>query len=403
MENCTIYSHYMHFDEVLSTVKREIPKAEVTVEEVGSNKMIVAKVKGGLFSKNKVLKMSYRQRTRPSHELHAAECPVTKNLMGMVGFVMKIPTSHHEVRNQLVYKIRSINSELSFMAEPSIQPVFEEALREIVSDLDAIVFVKPNSFLNKSTGQYFANSSLDLILDQNGNSDIKELKVVVESSYADQPRASFTGRQVGRRERSVQTLSAHQIKISKNLPCVADELNVNLRSKEEVVDRLYALLTIAIKGEGIDQATINKFILDKNIKHFSPKENSLITQFSLNDSDKAYATWRYESYAALLWAAGLLDHLPFPSDICDVKKVVIMLRNQSRSDLETSIQLRSKEEILDQLDLHFRMNWACVDARIKSEKVSGNLNPSVVYERHFLLNWLTGYLGSDWDDVMTNT
>ncbi len=393
----------MRFEEVLSTVRREIPRGEISVDENGANRIIIAKVKGGLFAKDKTLKLSYRQRLRPSHELHGAECPLTKNLMGMVGFVMNIPTAHHEVRNQLVYKIRSINTEMSFMAEPKIISEFEGALREILCDLDGIAFVKPNSVLNKSTTQYFADSNLNLILDQNGKSDIQELKVVVDSKYADQPQASYTGKQVGRKERSIQTLSAHQIKINKNLPCVADDSIVNIRSKEEVLDRLYALLVIAVKGEGVDQATINKFILDKNIKHFSPKENSLITQFKLSDTDKAYATWRYESYTALLWAAGLLEHLPFPSEICDVKNVVTILRNPSRSEMESTIELRSKAEILDQLDLHYRMNWACVDARIKGEQVTGNLNPSVVYERHYLLNWLTGYLGSDWDDVMTNT
>jgi hypothetical protein len=27
----------------------------------------------------------------------------------------------------------------------------------------------------------------------------------------------------------------------------------------------------------------------------------------------------------------------------------------------------------------------------------------VVYERHYALNWLTGYMDQDWDDISTDT
>ncbi len=49
------------------------------------------------------------------------------------------------------------------------------------------------------------------------------------------------------------------------------------------------------------------------------------------------------------------------------------------------------------------MHWACVNARVKGEAVSGNLNSSIVYERHYALNWLTNYGGQEWDEVETNT
>jgi uncharacterized protein DUF4272 len=33
----------------------------------------------------------------------------------------------------------------------------------------------------------------------------------------------------------------------------------------------------------------------------------------------------------------------------------------------------------------------------------GNLDSGVVYERHYALNWLIGYMGREWDDVTTDT
>ena len=49
------------------------------------------------------------------------------------------------------------------------------------------------------------------------------------------------------------------------------------------------------------------------------------------------------------------------------------------------------------------MHWACVDARIQGEEVKGAINPSVIYERHYALNWLTKYQNQDWDNITTNT
>ncbi|WP_338398753.1 DUF4272 domain-containing protein [Persicobacter psychrovividus] len=65
--------------------------------------------------------------------------------------------------------------------------------------------------------------------------------------------------------------------------------------------------------------------------------------------------------------------------------------------------MRSKEEILDQADLILRLDWACVNARVKNEVAPGGLNSSVVYERHYALNWLIKYLNQDWDNVSTDT
>ena len=98
-----------------------------------------------------------------------------------------------------------------------------------------------------------------------------------------------------------------------------------------------------------------------------------------------------------------MEELKYPSDICDVTNVVSNIFEPSRAEFEAKVNLRSPSEILSELDKIYRMNWACVDARIKGETVSGNINPSVVYERHYSLNWLTNHQNQNWDDVTTNT
>jgi hypothetical protein len=43
------------------------------------------------------------------------------------------------------------------------------------------------------------------------------------------------------------------------------------------------------------------------------------------------------------------------------------------------------------------------NARIKGQQTPADLNPDVTEERHYALNWLTGYLEQAWDDVSTDT
>ena len=86
-----------------------------------------------------------------------------------------------------------------------------------------------------------------------------------------------------------------------------------------------------------------------------------------------------------------------------MKEVVSSIIQPSKSEFIEKADLRSIDEILNELDKTYRMNWACVDARIKGEQVSGSINPSVIYERHYALNWLTKYQNQEWDNVQTNT
>ena len=89
--------------------------------------------------------------------------------------------------------------------------------------------------------------------------------------------------------------------------------------------------------------------------------------------------------------------------MCDVGRMVEMMIKTSKDEFISSWKIRSINEIADELDKIYRMNWACVDARIKGQSPKGSLNPSVVYERHYALNWLTNYRHQEWDNVTTDT
>ncbi|MDF1694777.1 MAG: DUF4272 domain-containing protein [Saprospiraceae bacterium] len=403
MENCTIYSHAIDFGEVVKIVKENLPKAKVKSKDEGLRKSLEATISGGFFSKSKSLRINYRQRQNPSYKLDEIECGLTQNLAGMVGFIQNFPADNEALRSKFLAKVMAANSEMAFIAEPEINPKFEAVLRKITSTLNAFLFVQPSKLFNASPGQHFVDKNLDLILDTQGKSAIQDLDVTVEAKYKDAPETSIKEDQIQRKKVSEAFLNTHGVKVNAHLPTVGSEEDTELRSVSEVIDRAYALMITAVKGEGVEQAHLERAVKEKSIRLLSPQEEYIFNADSLSDQERGNATWRYESLNVILWALGKLDVLSYPDTICDVKKIVGLIFQPTREDFQNSVQLRSKKEILDELDKIYRIHWACVDARIKGGQVSGNVNPSVVYERHYALNWLTNYNGEDWDDVKTHT
>lgn len=403
MENCTVYSHQLKFQDVVEIVKSELPKAKVEFKDGGKQKSLIASIKGGLFGKNKTLTINYRERDNPSYKLDNIECGLTQNLSGMVSFIQSFPASNTELRNKFLYKVMSANCEMPFMAEPEITPEFHRVLGKISNKLDAFIFAQPNKVFTKSSSQHFLDKEFNLIIDTSGNMGISDVSVIVDAKYHDEPKENYTKDQLTRKSNSEIVLRSNGIKVNSKLPCTGDESNITLRQQDEVINRAYALMIIAVYGEGVKKEQLQKPISDKDINQFSPKEQSILNLQELSDQQKTYATWRYESLYTLLWALNIFPELKFPTEICNVQDVVSSIFKPSKSEFSQKAKLRPTSQILDELDTVYRMNWACVDARIKGKQVGDSINPSVIYERHYALNWLTNYQNQEWDDVQTNT
>ena len=403
MENCTIYSHKLDFDKVVEIIKSELPKAKVEYKDGGKQKSLTATLKGGFFSKTKTLKVNYRERKTPSYKLDQIDCGLTQNLSGMANLIQSLPAQNENLKNKFLAKVMSANCEIPFIAEPEINSEFESVLRKITTKLECFVFAQPSKLFGLSSQQHFVDKNLNLILDMVGNSDIEDIDVSVDAKYHDAPSENDTEEQKSRKATSETFLKSNGIKINKNLPSIPSSEITHLRNQKEVIDRAYALLVTAVKGEGVEQEHLIKTVSAKNINSFSPKESIIYKNKTLDDQERAYATWRYESLYTIIWALGLMEELKYPSDICDVTNVVGKIFKPSRAEFEASVNLRNASEILNELDKTYRMNWACVDARIKGEEISGGINPSVVYERHYSLNWLTNHQNQNWDDITTNT
>lgn len=217
---------------------------------------------------------------------------------------------------------------------------------------------------------------------------------------------SATNDQKERRVKSEKICESRGIPIYKNPNSlfVDPEKEVELRTKDEVIDRALALLYLGLKSEGLEQVHLDKMDKDFDISSkLTPAEKEYTLASNPTEQQKSNANWRYEGLHVLLWSLGYIDELVYPNQMCNVADDVQIVYELGADKFREQSKLRSKEEILDQADLILRFDWACVSARVKNDNAPGGLNSSVVYERHYSLNWLIKFLNQDWDDVTTDT
>jgi len=235
-------------------------------------------------------------------------------------------------------------------------------------------------------------------------------------------QATFVARNNGndealsRKAHSIEILKEQNVPFVEHMPVIEKRDKVKIRTKDDIAKRVIAsLLTIQfacdLAGNNEDsdieeskeffQELLHKYNVseyltsaEKEIFNGKPAEQAVINMI-----------WKYEAYWVLLWSLGLVATLSYPSEACDCDFAVdAVYQCASYEDFMRTANFRSIDEILDEADLIYRYDWACVDARINKREAPANLNSSVVLERHKALNWLIDYdKDDDWDNVSTNT
>lgn len=209
--------------------------------------------------------------------------------------------------------------------------------------------------------------------------------------------------QNARKTRSEEVLAKTGVRINTWLPVLEDESQAVVPTAETVADRLLALTLVAAKGEGLDQSIIQEIVEGKDARRrFSPNETAFIDDMEPSQHDMIQFIWRYEAAWVMLWALKLVDEpLSAATAICDVPKLCEIVRDEP--DL-TKNGVRPVSEILDEADLIYRRHWATRQSSLDGVPPGGDLEPGVVMERHYALNWLIGTYGDcGWDEVGTDT
>jgi hypothetical protein len=143
----------------------------------------------------------------------------------------------------------------------------------------------------------------------------------------------------------------------------------------------------------------------------SRDEQSFLSQPSVDRALQNALTWRAEALWTLWWALGIAEKLSWPPGECDLGDVLdrpsgpqVPWIGDDTPAFVTSCVLRAAAEILDETDLIYRVHWAVREAALRRRLVPAGVDPDVVVERHYALNWLIRRYGvNDWDDVDTST
>ena len=200
------------------------------------------------------------------------------------------------------------------------------------------------------------------------------------------------------------------IPTTETLPPIIGVRECSPRDVKEISRRTMALLSTAVRAEALSQK--EEFDLEEfkssrpmSFECLTPAESSFLNNSSPEEQDVIDFVWRYEAIYALLWALSYIDELKHPDEICDVPLVARTVFSRDESDFIANAKLRSNEELLDALDLHFRLHWAAVDCRVYQNKRLENLHEGIVRERHYVLNWILEFQnnGVEWDDISTAT
>jgi hypothetical protein len=228
--------------------------------------------------------------------------------------------------------------------------------------------------------------------------------------------------QAYRAAKSFHQLRQRKVPVYEGPLFVGDVEGVRLQSPQEVAKRTLVLWAVELRAEGIPQQEAIGIIEKLDLwDAVSPEEKKFLKDANPDPEQSRQLVWRLESIWVLLWSLGYIDDLDWPSGMCDVSKLVEIIKpHESNTEFITGAKLRSESEILDAQDLILRIHWAIRDAHLnhdemvpaaldwssEGEQVRIELSPAVgvVEQRHYVLNWLVNFLDpKDWDNVDTPT
>jgi hypothetical protein len=205
-----------------------------------------------------------------------------------------------------------------------------------------------------------------------------------------------------RKEGSLKRLSDEKVPFIKHLHVIADSTEATLRPIEPIAQRLFALVLIAEKAEGMTLADY-----EAHVAHYGLREAVSADEWAFAHTDDPIKqdiikfSQRFEGAWVLAWALGYVDALGRPDAFCDVAFLRELLTKHTVASCVQHAKLKGLHTLLDETDLIFRYHWAVNDAELYGTRIPAKLIPAVTYERHYALRWLMS--GDDWDIVNTDT
>lgn len=329
---------------------------------------------------------------------------------GMANYFSQAEAQNEELQQSVLRQIRCFNCVVGVVFETDDRAdrtnYIVNTLFDVAGDVNGFLLYPDMSIYN---------SRRQLVFSAEGESELTEFVPVGNADLLDVGRPEELAADKARFERSAALLQERGIPYISHLPVAVAESGVKLKSREEMLRRAAALFAVAVYSEVLLSENPDReealFYVDKMEeiygvkKWLSSAETAYLAEPEPEQNKCIQFVWRYECCGVLLWAAGIVEELPYPSDICDVPVIAgLFWQHKGLEDLLSKGIPRTDSEILDAADLALRYDWACVDARIHQREAPASLDGGVVMERHYAFDWLAG--GAEdvaWDDVRPNT
>lgn len=349
---------------------------------------------------------------------------ISGQVNGICGHFYGVETEHTDIKTNLLYAVGRSKSMIfvnySFLDDGKFdkKSFIEETFATVLNELLAVMLIIGK---DAEDGVYCQSQDddkvMDLILSDKGRSDLEHY--LPEDVFTmTSENNTINDEQIDRRKRSHKSFKEKYIYVPAWYPVIESEEEAKCRTAEEIAERAVALLIVSLYSEcrlsekmGYEEAynfvkdIIEQYDADKM---FSPKEKAYLNNPDSTEQEQIQFCWQYENLFVMEWALGLvdgMDKLDYPDHICDVPLTVQILNEcSSFEEILKKAQRKSNELLLDECDLIFCLDWACVDTRVHKLPAPAGLDSGVVVERHKALNWLIGAdENADWDDVGTDT
>ena len=310
----------------------------------------------------------------------ASDPELHEHLQGFIGYILQ--GGQREMTQSLYHVMRHlqrVQHHLSLTVEDGAL----ESFAEWAWAANAIVFLEDGSVRDPSGDV--------LVSPEDGSSD-PEARLPYPQDAED------------RRRRTAAILDKRGVKVPESLPPVVGECEVDFRSPAEVARRCMALIAVAVRAESLASGNpipVSELQqrMPQSFDAMSPAEKGFMADGNPERQAVLDFSWRYECLFILLWCLGYIDRLRWPSKLCDVQQVArLMFENQGPA-MAANAQLRRPAEILDAVDLYFRLHWAARDASLNDTEPPTGLQLGVLQEQRHALNWLIRFEDAEWDDV----